>query len=86
MSTIAAIPDREAALHKQIGERRTDAHRQVAALEGTLRHIDELRAALKEIGVSYDVDLGEIGNAAAAARRQLEVGKVGTKFALPRAS
>ena len=80
--TPVVIPDREEAIHKQIGERRTDALRQLAALEGTLRHLDDLAAMLKECGVSYSVNLGPIGDAAAAARRVEAAGRT-QKFALP---
>jgi hypothetical protein len=83
MSDLARIPDPHVALHRQLGERLVDAKATLARLEGTLRHIDELRAALKDAGVVVDVDLGVVGNAACQARRQLEAGAV-QKFELPR--
>jgi hypothetical protein len=83
MSTITAIPDPHVALHRQLGERIVDARRETERLTGILTHIDELRQKLRESGVEVQVDLGDVGNAAADMRRQLEAGAVKQTFALP---
>lgn len=86
MNTIAAVRDPVTAMTAQFGERVIDAKATLARLEGTLRHIDDLRASLREAGVTVDVDLGAIGNAAAAARRAEAAGQVRPGFVLPKAS
>jgi hypothetical protein len=52
-------------------------------LTRALRSLDRARDALQERGIAFDVDLGPIGNAAAAARRDLEKPNTDT-FHLPR--
>ena len=48
-----------------------------------LRELDKVQEQLRERGMTVDVDLGPIGNAAAAARRDLER-DTGRTFELPR--
>jgi hypothetical protein len=83
--TSAHVPDPLAALTRSVGEDVTDARRLLERLETVLRRIDEKRAKLAdEDGITVDVNLGAVGNAAAAARRTAEAGAVRPTFALPR--
>jgi hypothetical protein len=63
----------------------TDAKKHRDHLVTALRDIDKCKVSLLEHGVDIDVDLGPIGNAAAAARRDLEKERP-AGFSLPRAS
>ncbi len=78
-----ATPDPLPALTRNLGQDITDTQTVLERLEILLRRIDEKRQALREAGVTVDVDLGPIGNASAAARRTLEAGKAGTTFEMP---
>jgi hypothetical protein len=49
-----------------------NARRHIADLTRLLKQLDEGKEKLAEHGITVDVDLGPIGNAAAAARRDLE--------------
>jgi hypothetical protein len=60
------------------------ARRLVGMLTSELRSIDDVQNSLGDHEIRVSVDLGPIGNAAAAARRDLEKQKPGTKFELPR--
>ncbi len=72
-------------LTQQLGQDIAYAHQHVARLTATLTRLDQLRDTLKEHGIpTIDIDLGPIGNAAAATRR-VEAQKPNA-FALPRAS
>ena len=51
------------------GEAVTEARTRVSAFEDSLRELDKLRDQLKERDIHVAVDLGPVGNAAAAARR-----------------
>lgn len=70
-----------AALARNLGQDITDARLLVERLERVLAHVDEKVSRLKEQGVTVEVDLGPIGDAAASARR---LSAPATKFALPR--
>lgn len=70
-------------LAHQIGQEVTRATTLLADLERSLRRLDEKRELLRKRGLIVDVDLGDIGNAAASARRTLEAGKGKTTFRLP---
>jgi hypothetical protein len=59
------------------------ARARVAALTDSLRELDKIAGTLAEKGVVVHVDLGPIGDAAAAARRDLEQEPART-FALPK--
>lgn len=72
-------------LASRIGELKTTADRQVADLIRTLTDLDHTTRLLTEKGLGIVVDLGPIGNAAAAARRDLEKQKPHT-FEMPKAS
>lgn len=61
------------------------ARHRVDELNSLLRELDKTTAALAEKGMVVSVDLGPVGNAAAAARRDLEKQKPHT-FELPKAS
>jgi hypothetical protein len=54
------------------GQLATEARTRVQALEQTLRELDRTQAQLSERNLTVSVDLGQIGNAAMAARRDLE--------------
>lgn len=73
-------------LTTQLGELVENARTQVDRLSTTLRQLDEIRATLREQeSVEITVDLGDVGNAAAVARRQVADGKASPTFRLPRA-
>lgn len=61
------------------------AKKRVGDLTSTLRELDTLQQNLLEHGLDMDIDLGPIGNAAAAARRDLEKQRPHT-FEMPKAS
>jgi hypothetical protein len=65
-------------------EAMTTARKSLSALTRALREVDGLSKTLAEHDVTVRVDLGPIGNAAAAARRDLEKNKDKTTFALPK--
>lgn len=71
-------------LTQQYGEFTRMAKYMLADLTRILRHVDESAATLAEHGITVSVDLGPIGNAAAAARRDLEKQRDGNTFELPR--
>ena len=56
---------------------------QIEGLVGLLRELDGLHDTLQEHSIDVTVDLGPIGNAAAAARRDLERERP-TPFEMPR--
>jgi hypothetical protein len=58
------------------------AKRHIADLTRLLRQLDEGRDKLAEHGITVDVDLGPIGDAAAACRRDLAKQR-GPEFRLP---
>jgi hypothetical protein len=60
------------------------AKRHLANLVKELRDLDHCRMKALEHGVTLDVDLGPIGNAAASVRRDLEKQKDAPTFALPK--
>lgn len=64
------------------GQLAADARRKVDSLTTTLRELDKVTGTLVDHGMKVDVDLGPIGNAAAAARRDLEKDR-GPTFNLP---
>lgn len=66
-----------------VGQTITEARDKIDSLTATLRALDKLTETLREHKVTVDVDLGVIGNAAAAARRDLERERP-TTFELPR--
>jgi hypothetical protein len=53
-------------------------------LTNALRELDKLKEQLAEHKIVVEVDLGPIGNAAAAARRDLEKRSDSPTFSLPR--
>jgi ABC-type transporter Mla subunit MlaD len=67
------------------GQLATEARSRVTALEQTLRELDKTQAQLAERDLTVSVDLGQIGNAAMAARRDLEKERP-AGFSLPKAS
>jgi hypothetical protein len=67
------------------GQLATEARTRVQALEQTLRELDRTQAQLSERNLTVSVDLGQIGNAAMAARRDLEKERP-AGFSLPKAS
>ena len=71
-------------LTAQVGELVDEARGQVERLAATLRRLDDVRATLLEQEhMDVQVDLGEVGNAAADARRRMGLpGHV--TFELPR--
>lgn len=72
-------------LSKRFGQVYTQARREIDALSMTLFRLDGLSDQLAEHGIRIDVDLGPIGNSAAAARRDMDKQNV-QNFALPKAS
>lgn len=71
------------ALTRNLGADVTDARLLLDRFVQKLKHMDEKRAKLREAGIEVQVDLGDVGNAAADMRRQLEAGAVKPSFALP---
>lgn len=71
-------------LTRTAGELALEIRRQIDNLTATLRTLDTARDALNERGVTFDVDLGPIGNVAASTRRDLERDRPGPTFELPR--
>jgi hypothetical protein len=65
------------------GEAVTVARERLSAFEDSLRELDKLHAQLAERDLTVSVDLGQVGNAAAAARRDLDK-QTGQTFALPK--
>lgn len=70
----------------RLGELKAQADKEVANLCATLKHLDETRELLNQHGLQMVVDLGDIGNAAAVARRQVADVKGTPVFALPERS
>lgn len=73
-------------LATRLGELKEQADREVANLETTLRHIDETKQLLNAHGLAMTVDLGDVGNAAAHARRAAVADATTATFALPGAA
>jgi hypothetical protein len=71
-------------LTRQYAECTQAAKKHLEYLVTELRAIDNLADTLTEHGLTVSVDLGPIGNAAAAARRDLEKRKDAPAFKLPR--
>jgi hypothetical protein len=67
----------------QAGQLAADARRKLDNLIYTLRELDKIRGTLAEHDITLEVDLGPIGNAAAAARRDLEKKRDQPTFKLP---
>ena len=76
--------DPAASLSERLGQLTESAHTRVFDLVGVLRELDKVREQLEEHGITVQVDLGPIGNAAAAARRDLDRRDESPKFSLPR--
>ncbi len=73
MSNVKVITrDPADALAQQLGEATEQARNAVFHLVGALRGLDSVIGKLAEHQIEVKVDLGPIGNAAAAARRDLE--------------
>ncbi len=70
-------------LARAIGADVTRTKALLADLERALALLDGNRELLRKRGLIVDVDLGDIGNAAAAARRVLVAGKARTTFRMP---
>lgn len=68
-----------------LGESVAEARRKIDDLTRILRHIDEHRDRLSEHGIEVVVDLGPIGNAAAAVRRDVEKKNDRPVFQMPTA-
>ena len=66
------------------GQTAAEARRKTESLVATLRELDQVAADLEGHGLTVDVDLGPIGNAAAAARRDLDRENPLPTFALPK--
>ena len=71
------------ALAQQLGTATEDARDSVFRLVGALRSLDATIGKLREHGIDVKVDLGPIGNAAQAARRDLERQNDRPSFRLP---
>lgn len=56
---------------QQLGEEVTRAKGLIRDLERSLQRMDEAKEHLRGHGLVVEVDLGDVGNAAAAARRQV---------------
>jgi hypothetical protein len=69
----------------RFGEYQMEARARLANLVITLRQIDTLREQLADHNITVSVDLGPIGNAAAAARRDLEKQRDTPTFQMPTA-
>jgi hypothetical protein len=72
-------------VNAQWGQAVAEANRKVRSLITTLRELDGLTAILEEHGITVSVDLGPIGNAATAARRDLEKQRDTPTFQMPTA-
>lgn len=72
-------------LTAQWGQLAAEARRKVDGLAQTLRELDKVRDALAKHDLDVAEDLGPIGNAAAAARRDLEKRRDEPHFEMPRA-
>lgn len=86
MNDVRTIPQEPLRpLTTQLGELTTEARTLVGRLESVLKRLDAVRGTLREQEkVDVTIDLGEIGNAAATARRQLEsVKNEPAKFRMP---
>lgn len=70
---------------QQFLEEVTRAKGLIRDLERSLQRLDEAKEGLRGHGVSFEVDLGDVGNAAAAARRQVAKAPARTTFAYPAA-
>ncbi len=70
-------------LARAIGADVTRAKALLADLERALGLLDGNRELLRKRGLVVDVDLGDIGNAAAIARRLVEAGKDKPRFRMP---
>ncbi len=70
-------------LARAIGADVTLAKCMIADVARILERLDGNRELLRKRGLVVDVDLGDVGNAAAAARRQVEAGKGKTTFRMP---
>lgn len=71
------------ALTSRLGELKEEADRQIANLAATLKHIDETCELLNQHGLPQLPDLGEIGNAAARARRAMIADEQADTFVAP---
>jgi hypothetical protein len=67
----------------RFGEYQLEARSRLAYLVDTLRNLDKLADELAEHAITVSVDLGPIGNAAAAARRDLEKQRDQPTFTMP---
>jgi hypothetical protein len=84
-ATVHALPNNPIeTLTTRFGQTANDAKQQTERLATTLRELDHLADQLTEHHLTVSVDLGPIGNAAAAARRDLEKRKDAPAFKLPR--
>jgi hypothetical protein len=70
-------------LARQLGDAVHDARDATAALIRACRALDTLREQLADHNIAVDVDLGEVGNAAAATRRDLEKRSDTPTFKMP---
>lgn len=70
-------------LTSRLGECAKVARERVASLEDACRELDTIYEQLANHHIEANVDLGPIGNAAAAARRDLEKERPGNTFSLP---
>jgi hypothetical protein len=68
----------------RFGELQLQARSQLDALTTTLRAIDKTASELADRNITVSVDLGHVGNQAAAARRDLEKRTNDNTFQLPR--
>jgi hypothetical protein len=68
----------------RFGELQLQARSQLDALTTTLRAIDKTAAELADRNITVSVDLGHVGNQAAAARRDLEKRNGKPEFVMPR--
>jgi hypothetical protein len=71
------------AMTARLGELKETADREILNLTSTLKAIDATRELLNGQGIAMTVDLGEIGNAAAHARRAVDADKGVAVFAMP---
>lgn len=70
-------------LARQLGEEVTRAKSILDDLVRSLRRLDEVREQLRGKGLAVEVDLGDVGNAASNARRQVAKAPPRTTFAYP---
>ncbi len=80
---VLAQTDPVPVLSTRLGQLAVEARKQLDAFVSTLRELDRTYDTLSEHGFGVTLDLGPIGNAAAAARRDLDR-DTGHKFELPR--